>query len=113
MLRRFAQAVPNKSGVPLVERLRDPDSPELRIVVSDGETVYFTLGAARKKAKLFGGIPLQTVSQTEAGWSRPLEAVRPNASASAEPEEFGGLEGSQFVRMELSVNAVARALPLD
>ncbi len=98
---------------PLVEHLREKPSPELRIIISDGRLLYFTLRAGAGKPRLFGGIALESLS---GGSLRPGGFAEPPGLASATSDTgdtFGEPEGSEFVRLELSVNAVARSLQLD
>ena len=89
----------------LVASLRGNNPLDLRAIVSDGESIYFTLGKAGDDPKLFGGVPLEP----DDGDRQQLR-VR---EVSSWGRGFGGPEGSQFARMELSVTAVAQALPID
>ncbi len=112
VLRRFGQELEGqRGGQPLAESLRSPHSPELRVIISDGEAIYFSLAKPDQKTALFGGIPLQPLISSGEAWGgnvlqRPTNVVHGN-------HPFGGPEGSKFARMELSVTAIARALPLD
>ena len=89
----------------LVASLRTTNPLDLRAIVSDGERIYFSLGKANEDPKLFGGVALE-----------PTEAVLQQVKVRESAETaggFGGPEGSQFARMELSVTAIAQALPID
>jgi DNA-binding transcriptional MerR regulator len=112
VLRRFGQELETGlDGVSLAESLRTSNSPELRVIVSDGETIYFTLAQPDQKARLFGGIPLEPTGN-ERSASRATVQAR-GTSVVYGKHVFGGPEGSKFARLELSVTAVACALPID
>lgn len=89
----------------LVASLRTTSPLDLRAIVSDGQSIYFSLGKPGDDPKLFGGVPLE-----------PADGA-PEQIAVREIDEtstgFGGPEGSRFARLELSVTAVAQALPID
>lgn len=87
----------------LVGSLRAAHPPELKAIISDGRTIYFTLGMAGAGSTLFGGVPIDANGQT---------GIRV-AKARGETNAFGGPEGSRFGRTELSVTAVAQALPIS
>jgi DNA-binding transcriptional MerR regulator len=78
---------------------------DLRAIVSDGQSIYFTLGKAGEDPKLFGGVALEP-----AGEAPGQIRVR---KVSGTRSGFGGPEGSRFARVELSVTAIAQALPID
>ncbi len=97
-----------KEDVPhfsLVASLRATNPLDMRAIVSDGQSVYFTLGKAGDDPKLFGGVPLEPAG----GLAGPIQVREVSEAGSG----FGGPEGSRFARMELSVTAVAQALPID
>jgi DNA-binding transcriptional MerR regulator len=99
----------------LPDSLRNEKAPDLRIILSDGQALFFSLGRTAKNAKLFGGIPLdQTDGEgPDRGGSIPLAASgAPSGMKVPGKRGFGGPEGSRFVRLELSVTEIARALPL-
>ena len=98
----------------LPDSLREPGAPDLRLIVSDGTTIYFSLGPQKGgEPKLFGGIPLEQIAGNRPG-SFESSAARPvQVTSNGEGRDtFGGPEHSQFVRLELSLTEVARALPL-
>jgi DNA-binding transcriptional MerR regulator len=112
VLRTFGQQLETGSrGPSLVEQLRQPESPEIRIILSDGQLVYFALYGQRDSPRLFGGIPLKSLTDNAA--SGAPESHHLAADRGGDAREFGGPEGSHFARMELNVNAVARSLQLD
>jgi DNA-binding transcriptional MerR regulator len=114
VLRRFGQELRTASdGASLAESLRGPDSPELRVIVSDGETIFFSLAKRDRKTVLFGGIPLQALISGSAAWDGKLQERGTSLRVTAGNHPFGGPEGSKFARMELSVTSIARSLPLD
>jgi len=96
----------------LADSLREDRAPDLRVIIGDGQTIYFSLGAAGKQPRLFGGIPLDQLEGEAPAWDGQIEAVgfRGDARNGA-----GGLgpENSQYGRLELSVTAIAKALPID
>lgn len=114
VLRAFEQRV--RRDLPhfsLAESLRDVRSPDLRVIVSDGHTIYFSLGSPGRKPKLFGGIRLERLSGDASQWDGRIEAVRLPAHRNGRADGFGGPEHSHFARLELSVTAIAKALPFD
>lgn len=114
VLRTFSTTLPRLSkNLTVVQHLREPDSPDLRIVLSDGELVFFTLAGTSGAPRVFGGVPLAELVANEGVQNASLKAARPPSSGSPDHARFGGPEGSHFARMELSVNAIARALPIN
>lgn len=111
---RLARELP---GFSLPESLRDDGAPDLRIVLSDGRSIFFSLGVAGAQAKLFGGISVEEAITGERGWDRMLRSApggsKKPASNGADPSAFGGPERSRFARLELSVTEVARDLTID
>ena len=108
--RVLAREVP---GFGLPESLAEPGAPELRVIISDGRTLFFALHRKKGAPKLFGGIDLATL-QAEAGViprrvSRKLKALKPGKGA---PEAlFGPRSGSERGRIEVSVTGLAKDLP--
>jgi DNA-binding transcriptional MerR regulator len=112
VLRRFGQELQTATdSISLAESLRRPRAPELRVIISDGEAIYFSIAKPNKKPALFGGIPLQPLTSGSSDWDGKV--LERGTSAVAGNQPFGGPEGSKFARMELSVTSIARALPLD
>jgi DNA-binding transcriptional MerR regulator len=109
VLRAFGEqierALPHSS---LTESLRDKRAPDLRVIISDGHTVYFWLATAGQKPKLFGGIRLDELSGNGRSFGGRIGTVRPVASSA-----LGGPEPSRFGRLEISITAIARDLPID
>lgn len=94
----------------LPESLRARRSPDLRIVVSDGETIYFSLTEhGKSKSKLFGGIPLGRLIEAPT----PVRGAARTVPAQETAAGYLGSEGSRYARLEVSVTRVARDLPLD
>jgi DNA-binding transcriptional MerR regulator len=96
----------------LADSLREQRAPDLRVIISDGETIYFSLGAAGKQPKLFGGIPLDQLEGDRRAWDGQIDAVRFRGNARNGASGLGP-EHSQYGRLELSVTAIAQALPID
>jgi DNA-binding transcriptional MerR regulator len=107
--RRLGQDLPHFA---LADSLRDGQAPDLRVIISDGQTIYFSLGATGKQSKLFGGIPLDQLDADAPAWDGQIDTVRFRGNAR---NGAGGLgpENSQYGRLELSVTAIAKALPID
>lgn len=93
----------------LVDSLTAPNAPDLRVIISDGHLIFFSLGLADRGPKLFGGLSIEDVEGNAASRSGQLEVLDP---ATAETS-FGGPEGSSFARLEISLTAIARSLPLN
>jgi len=119
VLRAFENAVAREIvGFRVPGSLRAEGAPDLRVVIGDGRRLYFTLGVAGRATKVYGGIDLDALkARTKEGASiRPkLKLVTPGGSGSdgAEAGEFGGPEGSQHTRVEISITRIAQDLPLD
>ncbi len=96
----------------LADSLREDRAPDLRIIISDGHTIYFSLGMVDKQPKLFGGIPLDELSGDQRKWDGPIEAARRSSNGRSRASGLGP-ENSHFARLELCVTAIARALPVD
>ena len=96
----------------LIDSLREGRAPELRVIISDGQKLYFSLGAAGKQPKLFGGVPLDQLEGDAPTWDGQIDPVRFRGNAR---NGAGGLgpENSHYGRLELSVTAIAQALPVD
>jgi hypothetical protein len=108
--RQVAELRPGRSTL---DYLRDETSPELRIILSDGRLLYFGLYTGAGASRLYGGIPLESLSADASEQSGPAEPVDFPSATDAWAGTFGEPEGSAFVRLELSVNAVARSLQLE
>ena len=113
VLREFSHHLERRPGAQsLPEELRKPNSPELRIILSDGKRLFFSLGQPGAAARLFGGVSLdQLESSNDSDTKAATISTRPFKSGA--PSSFGEPEGSEFTRLELSVNAVARSLQFD
>lgn len=119
VLRTFERQLERElPGFSLPESLRDEDesAPDLRIVLSDGRSIFFSLGGTGAQAKLFGGISVEEAIAAGRGWDRKLRSApgssKKRANDGADPRAFGGPERSRFARLELSVTEVARNLPI-
>jgi len=113
VLRAFEQRL--REDLPhfaLADSLREDGAPDLRVIIGDGQTIYFLLGAADKQPKLFGGIPLEQLEEDGLTWDGQVEAVRFRGHTRNGGSGLGP-ENSRYGRLELSVTAVARGLPID
>lgn len=97
------------SGFSLVTSLTGADAPDLRVIISDGHLIFFSLGEKGKAPRLFGGVSIEDLSNTAGALGDPITIV----DSKAEAEGFGGPEGSRFSRSEVSLTAIAQALPLS
>ena len=100
-------------GFSLPESLREDGAPDLRIIVSDGSTIYFSLGQAGSDARLFGGIAIAQITGDKPASIRAATIGARPVGKGAGANGFGGPEGSRFVRLELSVTEIARDLALE
>lgn len=101
----------NIPGFTLPDSLVAPGAPELRVIITDGRTLFFALHPRKGEAKLFGGIDLKALQTTAGGsdLSRKLRAVKPGRGSPDvlfRPESVG-----EKGRIEVSVTALAKDLP--
>ena len=116
VLRAFERSVRKRlTGFHLPESLRDPQAPDLRVVIGNGRRLYFTLGTGGSPAKVYGDLDLRELDASRKS-SRALERelARPKPSArSGTSQQFGGPEGSRHARVEVSITRIARDLRLE
>lgn len=118
VLRAFEGAVGKQiTEFHLPESLRTATAPDLRVVISDGRRLYFTLGTGKGPAKVYGGIDLQDLEAPRKAFGRlqwKLALVESGGRArGSRPGDFGSPEGSRHARVEVSVTRIAQDLPLD
>ena len=105
----------------MIRSLRDKNAPDLRIIISDGRLLYFSLGVGAGDRKLFGGLDFHRLATKKikpttirkekiAANEFGKEVIHKPASPAS---EFGGPEGSKHARIEISVTRIAKDLPLD
>ena len=122
VLRAFETKVADEiKGFDLIYSLRGKNAPDLRIIISDGRLLYFSLGVGAGDRKLFGGLDFHSLATRKikpttirkekfaANESGKEVTQKPAAPAL----EFGGPEGSKHARIEISVTRIAKDLPLD
>jgi DNA-binding transcriptional MerR regulator len=107
-------------GFDLVRDLREKNAPDLRIIISDGRRLYFSLRTGSGGPKLFGGLDFrdlatqkgkpETLRKGKTGTKEQGTGEIPHSEISA--ANFGGLEGSKHARIEISVTQIAKDLPL-
>ena len=96
-------------GFSLVNSLTAPNAPDLRVIISDGHLIFFSLGLGDTPAKLFGGVSIEDVEGNAGSRAGRLKVLDP----AADETRFGGAEGSSFARLEISLTAIARSLPFN
>lgn len=92
----------------LADSLTSKEAPDLRVIVSDGHRIFFTLGRGKTNPKLFGGISIEDIAGNKAESIGELEGINAHQSGPT----FGGPEGSAFGRSEISITAIAQSLPI-
>ena len=111
VLRRFVSAVRTSDrGLDIVDSLRGAGAIDLRIIVKDGDELFFSLARPGSPRKLFGGVPFQKPRPSGRG---AVEKHAFNESEPASRSGFGGPEGSRQARIEVSVTEVAKGLRLE
>ena len=100
-------------GFSLPDSLAEPGAPELRVIITDGRTLFFSLYPKKGAPRLFGDIDLQTLEAEGAAVagrvSRKLKPVQPGKGA---PEVLFGPESvSERGRIEISVTRLAKDIP--
>lgn len=118
VMRAFEAAVGREiRGFHLPESLRIEDAPDLRVLISDGRRLYFTLGAGTEPPRVYGGIDLEELKEPKtAVRPRPrLRLVKPSepTGGASGGDDFGGPERSRHTRVEVSISRIAQDLPLD
>ena len=97
-------------GFRLPDSLTGSRAPELRIIITDGRTLFFALHSRKGPPKLFGGIDLDMLKAEGAATvrrsSRKLKSVE---SGDGTPEAlFGPRSLDERGRIEVSVTGLAR-----
>jgi len=118
VMRAFEGAVGREiRGFQLPESLQARDAPDLRVVISDGRRLYFTLCAGAEPPSIYGGVDLEELKeQKSAVRPRPrLRLVKPpkSVTGAAGADDFGGPERSRHTRVEISITRIAQDLALD
>lgn len=111
ILRRFAETT--RAADPsfdIVDSLRRPGAVDLRILVKDGDRLYFSMARGGKKPRLFGGVDFQKLVRSKG--DAPAIGAEVSPSANESVGSFGGPEGSRQARIEVSVTEIARSLEL-
>jgi hypothetical protein len=97
------------AGFSLVDSLTGPNAPDLRVIISDGHLIFFSLSLANARPKLFGGVSIEDVEGNAGFQAAQLTAIDRTAAAT----HFGGPEGSSFARSEISLTVIAQSLSFD
>jgi hypothetical protein len=111
VLREFEKKVSREiPGFSLPEGLRQPRAPDLRIVITDGGKLFFTLGKGNARPKAYGGLDvgeLQSAGKT--GQRRGYASIRSKLPPARLPVRGGNAQA----RVEVNVTRVARDLLLN
>lgn len=96
------------SSFDLTARLREPQGPDLKVLVKDGEKLYFSMEAPPAQARLFGGLDYRNFGgRRRLAVPRTLKELK---VVSPQGRSLGGPEHSREARIEVSVTEVARSL---
>jgi DNA-binding transcriptional MerR regulator len=118
VLRTFEEKIGKEiKGFDLVRSLRERNAPDIRVIISDGRLLYFSLNVSGATPKLFGGLDFQSLATRKGKPATFRKEINSARSDTPKPEsdrsEFGGPEGSKHARIEVSVTRIAKDLPLD
>ena len=95
------------SGFSIPESFADKAAPDLRVIVSDGQKLFFTFVWKGEKPKLYGGVKIEAAEQgTQAIDISSFRAGKVFAAS----RKFGHPEGSEFSRTEISITEIAKTL---
>ena len=119
VLRQFEGRVRRQiPGFRLPDSLRPGNAPDLRVIVSDGRRLFFTLGGSKGASEVYGGIELADLmsghgSQGALKQRLGPAKIRAGSAVGAHDGEFGAPEGSRHARLEVSVTRIAQELRLE
>jgi hypothetical protein len=115
VLRAFERNVDRELGsFSLPDSLQVPDAPDIRLVLSDGRLLYFTLARAGSVPKVFGGIDIASMtSGRNSKGPSVIREITTRRGGKSDRGDFGALEGSRHARVEVSITRIARDLPLN
>src|SRR6266542_475228 len=98
VLRAFERKLAREiAGFSLPESLSGERTPDLRVILSGGRRLYFSLGLKGKKPRVFGGIDIKGFRSSK-------------AVALEDAEDLDSLVAGTNARFELNVSEVARQL---
>ena len=104
LARNLARRIPSFS---LPESFADKTAPDLRVIISDGQRLFFTFACKGEKPKLYGGVNIDAAGQD--AQIIDISSFR-TGKAFAPSRKFGHPEGSEFSRTEISITEIARTL---
>jgi hypothetical protein len=111
-LRAFSSAMrASIADFDIVRSLRDPLAPDVRVIVADGDRLYFSVGTSRR-SKLYGGVSFRQLLTTTKPTLGALRSRLVKPAVDKRDHGFGQPEGSRFARIELNVTEVAKHLRL-
>ena len=110
VLRAFERRVRDElPGFELPGGLQKKSAPDLRVVLSDGNLLFFTLAAAGKTPKVFGGVEIGKLISAPTKGKEAMRLVQKAVTSGGETT-FGRPEGSRYGRVELSLTRIAQYL---
>ena len=112
VLRAFERRV--RKQIPefrLPESLREAGAPDLRVLIGDGQRLFFTLGDGKSDPKVYGGVDLREVDPSKKSL-RDLERelVERKSDGKGVSNDLGS---NSHARVELSVTGIAQDLRLE
>ena len=112
-LRAFEKKVQREiPGFRLASGLRKASSPDLRIILTDEGRLYFTLGSAGAKPKVYGGLDFTSLASS-ARTRRRSKRKKERTPSVGTVVLNSGLEGDARAWVEVSVTRIAMDLALD
>ena len=97
-------------GFRLPDSLAESGAPEVRVIITDGRTLFFALHSKKGAPRLFGGIDLDTFkAEGAAAVRRSSRKLKPVEPGDGTPEAlFGPKSLGERGRIEVSVTGLSR-----
>ncbi len=96
-------------GFRLPDSLTEKGAPELRVIITDGQRLFFALHTTGKTPKLLGGINLTTGGRVDTNTRRSRKKLR-GAETDVPAAIFTPAAGRERGRVEVSVTGLAKDL---
>ena len=116
VLRAFETSI--KTNIPrfrLPDSLRESKAPELRVIVGNGQRLFFSLQAGKSAAKVYGGVDLRKLRASKksvAALERELAEVGTRSVVNSLDEDEKS-EEAKHARLEVNITAIAKDLKLQ